>query len=94
MRNKKPKKWSKVLCIAEDKSWAEDTLCPPRIGWVYLVDVVQKMNADFTDEDPKGKRRAIGLMGFGTKKKDSEGRFLYDADFFRVVGKGKIISAQ
>jgi len=93
MKNPKPKKGSKVLCIAEGKDWGAETDCPPQIGWVYLVDQVERMNEEFK-EDPKGKYLGIGLMGFGIHKKDPDLKALWDSGFFRVVGKGKIISAQ
>jgi len=94
MKNPKPKKGSKVLCIAEHPQWPKDVISPPQIGWVYLVGYAQKMNADFSEEDPKGKRLGVQLAGTGICKKDPDVWMIYPAECFRVVGKGKIISAQ
>jgi hypothetical protein len=46
MKIQKPKIGSKVLCIAECIEWQEMTAFPPKIGWVYLVNYIQKMNAE------------------------------------------------
>jgi hypothetical protein len=94
MKIQKPKIGSKVLCIAESTEWQEMTAFPPKIGWVYLVYHIQKMNADLTDIDPKGKRLVIGLVGLGKPKKKEDNGWLFSAEFFRVVGKGKFISAK
>ncbi len=94
MKNPKPKKGSKVLCISEHPQWAEVAFFPPQIGWVYLVDSALKMTADFSEEDPKGKRLGVRLIGAGIFKKDPDCWMAYPAECFRVVGKGKVISAQ
>ena len=94
MKIQKPKIGSKVLCIAEAMEWQEMTAFTPKIGWVYLVDYIQKMNADLTELDPKGKRLCIGLVGLGKLKKKEDSRYLFSADFFRVVGKGRFITAK
>ena len=94
MKIQKPKKGSKVLCLAEIINNPNDpTIFPPNIGWVYLVESVHRMNDSF-DFDPKGKKIGITLVGFGFSKNEPDMKFIYDSDSFRVVGRAKIISHQ
>ena len=93
MREKKPKKGSKVLCIAEHPDWSRDSDHPPKLGWVYLVTDVERMDALFREADPKGKLLALTLLGCGEKRTDPDLIGGYRHDCFRVVGNGRIIRA-
>jgi hypothetical protein len=95
MKNQKPKKGSKVLCISEGENDPKDpVILPPTIGWVYLVQEVRRLNDSFSEFDPKGKRIGVSLVGFGIPKKQPHLKIFYDASMFRVIGKAKMISPQ
>ena len=74
----KPKKGSKVLCVAEHPDWEKKARINPKIGWVYLV------IGNPTVEEKK----FLQLLGQGAQP---DGKcWAYPPEYFQVVGKGKV----
>jgi hypothetical protein len=80
----KPKKGSKVLCIAEFPGWEKTARINPKIGWVYLVQDTKKVNKGTPEEDDQ-----LILLGQGVQP--DEMVWCYPSRYFQVVGKGKVI---
>lgn len=75
----KPKKGSKVLCIAEYPGWEKTARINPKIGWVYLVVGIVPVEGEIV----------LQLLGQGAQP---NGRVWgYPPDYFQVLGKGKVI---
>ncbi len=75
----KPKKGSKVLCVAEHPDWEKIARINPKIGWVYLVIVNSTVEG----------RTFLQLLGQGAQP---DGMVLaYPPDYFQVIGKGRVI---
>lgn len=80
----KPKKGSKVLCVAEYPGWKKTARINPKIGWVYLVQDTKKVNTGTPDEDVQ-----LILLGQGAQPDDRV--WCYPSRYFQVVGKGRVI---
>lgn len=78
MKNPKPRKGSKVLCIAECPGWEKTARINPKIGWVYLVVGIASVEG----------RKLLQLLGQGEQPNGMV--WAYPPDYFQVVGKGKV----
>ena len=78
MKNPKPKKGSKVLCIAENRGWEKTARINPKIGWVYLVVGIASVEG----------KKLLQLLGQGAQPNGMV--WGYPPDYFQVVGKGKV----
>jgi hypothetical protein len=74
----KPKKGSKVLCIAEHPVWEKKARINPKIGWVYLVVGIVTVEGKIV----------LQLLGQGDQPDGMV--WAYPPDYFQVVGKGKV----
>ena len=79
---RKPRKGSKVLCLAEYPGWKDTARINPKIGWVYLVEDTRVVNKGTPNEETH-----LMLLGMGDQPNDW--RWCYPSRFFQKLGNGK-----